>query len=523
MICCDGQCQQWFHFACVGLTKTTIPTGDWYCTLCTGPTTVDQDPVDQPSNRDIGDYELIDDERMHGENDDEELDDDDEELDDDDELNNDRDAGAGLIEDLQEELDGLSSRAKQILDQIQPAMPASHTKPSRGSKQCDEWMTHIAMCIFEDSQEKYPADNSPFHDATYLFLSRSYHIRRQLIAKGLTAFSTHAKAAIAAHANGLRTFDTMKPLPSEDELPFDKCWSLYNILGVDTTVQIGAKHQFAPYAGMTAAQAGSKRRRYAHQDWFNKGIEAVLEDRKKEHGKRRALKAYEFLAKDEVQTTFHVLAKWKRLDETSSAEYTLKFLIQLFETVLMILEGTIDTDNPLLNQATRNLITRCRTPDMPRSTSAQKPLNSELSIAQPMHSIRIKKKFLTILRNVITNSASVSPRQLYQEALSHGFKGSDEAVRRYWIKWSEDGSLPEARRHKPGRNRANDDILRDVITNSTSDKATQVLQEALSQGFKGSIGTVYYWWKKWSKDGSLPEARRDKLRSYKAKQATLSA
>jgi hypothetical protein len=53
------------------------------------------------------------------------------------ELNNDRGAEADLIEDLQEELDTLSSHGKATIDQIQPMMPASHTKTSPRSKQCN--------------------------------------------------------------------------------------------------------------------------------------------------------------------------------------------------------------------------------------------------------------------------------------------------------------------------------------------------------------------------------------------------
>jgi hypothetical protein len=36
MIACDGtDCEQeWFHFACVGLTAATVPEGEWYCDDC---------------------------------------------------------------------------------------------------------------------------------------------------------------------------------------------------------------------------------------------------------------------------------------------------------------------------------------------------------------------------------------------------------------------------------------------------------------------------------------------------------
>jgi hypothetical protein len=46
------------------------------------------------------------------------------------EPNNDRDAEADLIEDLQEELCGLTSRTKEALSQIQSAIPAAHANPS---------------------------------------------------------------------------------------------------------------------------------------------------------------------------------------------------------------------------------------------------------------------------------------------------------------------------------------------------------------------------------------------------------
>ncbi len=37
MVQCDGKCARWFHFACVGLTPASVPTGDdpWLCSDCT--------------------------------------------------------------------------------------------------------------------------------------------------------------------------------------------------------------------------------------------------------------------------------------------------------------------------------------------------------------------------------------------------------------------------------------------------------------------------------------------------------
>ena len=32
MVACDGDCDNWYHFACVGLTQ--LPEGEWFCQEC---------------------------------------------------------------------------------------------------------------------------------------------------------------------------------------------------------------------------------------------------------------------------------------------------------------------------------------------------------------------------------------------------------------------------------------------------------------------------------------------------------